>query len=39
MEVLDARDGKRARELAEHHVRNAAKAAIALMASQRANRP
>lgn len=34
MEALDARDGKRARELAEHHVRNAAKAAIALMASQ-----
>jgi DNA-binding GntR family transcriptional regulator len=39
MEVLDARDGKRARELAEHHIRNAAKAAIALMASQRANPP
>jgi DNA-binding GntR family transcriptional regulator len=34
MEALDARDGKRARELAGHHVRNAAKAAIALMASQ-----
>ncbi len=34
MEALDARDGKRARELAEHHVRNAAKAAIALMATQ-----
>ncbi|MDO8878214.1 MAG: GntR family transcriptional regulator [Pseudolabrys sp.] len=34
MEALDARNGKRARELAEHHVRNAAKAAIALMASQ-----
>lgn len=34
MEALDARNGKRARELAEHHVRNAAKAAIALMAPQ-----
>lgn len=34
MEALDAKNGKRARELAEHHVRNAAKAAIALMASQ-----
>jgi DNA-binding GntR family transcriptional regulator len=34
MEALDAKDGKRARELAEHHVRNAAKAAIALLASQ-----
>jgi DNA-binding GntR family transcriptional regulator len=34
MEALAAKDGKRARELAEHHVRNAAKAAIALMVLQ-----
>lgn len=39
MEALDARDGKRARELAEYHVRNAAKAAIALMASQPPSQP
>lgn len=39
MEALDARDGKRARELAEHHVRNAAKAAIALMDSQPPQHP
>ena len=31
MEALDARDGKKARTLAEHHVRNAAKAAIELL--------
>lgn len=34
MEALAAKNGKRARELAEHHVRNAAKTAIALLASQ-----
>jgi DNA-binding GntR family transcriptional regulator len=34
MEALAAKDGKRARKLAEHHVRNAAKAAIALMVLQ-----
>ena len=34
MQALDARNGKRARKLAEHHVRNAAKAAIALMSLQ-----
>lgn len=34
MEALDARDGKKARALAEHHVRNAAKAAIELIYSQ-----
>lgn len=34
MEALDARDGKKARALAEHHVRNAAKAAIALLYAQ-----
>jgi DNA-binding GntR family transcriptional regulator len=39
MEALDARNGKRARELAEHHVRNAAKAAIALLVSQPAPSP
>lgn len=32
MEALASRNGKRARELAAHHVRNAAKAAIALLA-------
>lgn len=31
MEALDAKDGKKARALAEHHVRNAAKAAIELL--------
>jgi len=34
MEALDAKDGKKARTLAEHHVRNAAKAAIELLYSQ-----
>jgi len=34
MEALDARDGKKARALAEHHVHNAAKAAIELLYSQ-----
>lgn len=34
MEAVDARDGKRARELAAHHVRNAAKTAIALLVKQ-----
>lgn len=34
MEALDAGDGKKARALAEHHVRNAAKAAIELLHSQ-----
>jgi len=34
MEALDARDGKKARSLAEHHVHNAAKAAIELLYSQ-----
>lgn len=34
MDALAAKDGRRARELAEHHVRNAAKTAIALLASQ-----
>lgn len=34
MEALDAKDAKRARTLAEHHVRNAAKAAIAFLVAQ-----
>ena len=34
MEALAVKDGKKARELAERHVRNAAKTAIALLASQ-----
>jgi DNA-binding GntR family transcriptional regulator len=34
MEALHARNGKKARALAEHHVRNAAKAAIELLYSQ-----
>lgn len=34
MEALDAKDGKKARALAEHHVRNAAKAAIELLYAQ-----
>ncbi|RDV02246.1 GntR family transcriptional regulator [Undibacter mobilis] len=34
MEALDAKDGKKARALAEHHVHNAAKAAIELLYTQ-----
>jgi len=34
MEVLGTRDGKAARALAERHVRNAARAALALLSSQ-----
>lgn len=34
MDALDAKDGKKARALAEHHVRNAAAAAIELLYSQ-----
>jgi DNA-binding GntR family transcriptional regulator len=34
MDALDEKDGKKARALAEHHVRTAAKAAIALLYSQ-----
>jgi DNA-binding GntR family transcriptional regulator len=34
MEALDTKDGKKARALAEHHVRNAAKAAIELLYAQ-----
>lgn len=34
MEALDAKDGKKARSLAEEHIRNAAKAAIELLYAQ-----
>jgi len=34
MTALDEKNGKKARALAEHHVRNAAKAAVALLYSQ-----
>lgn len=39
MEALDAKDGKRARALAEHHVQNAAKAAIELLYAQSESAP
>jgi DNA-binding GntR family transcriptional regulator len=35
MDVLGTKDGKAARTLAEQHVRNAARAALALLSSQR----
>jgi DNA-binding GntR family transcriptional regulator len=35
MDLLNARDGKKARDLAEQHVRNAARAALAVLRSQR----
>jgi DNA-binding GntR family transcriptional regulator len=35
LDVLDTQDGKAARKLAERHVRNAARAALALLSSQR----
>jgi len=39
MEALDAKDGKKARALAEHHVQNAAKSAIELLYAQMAAAP